>query len=483
MRIARVTHSFGVLLTRVPVGPSSVVCSSRHTLLSGGRDKVVNVWSIAPGSTYGHHLRTLPVYESVEGLCVLSSRPSCLPALDSKADAKETYFTTAGSKGQLRTWTLSDLECVYTKDLPTSATAADASTQTQINAEKYIANQVAHLLRIPLKKAANTNAAATKKGDAGAPSDAGHEEKLIAVTQEQNFYVYSCLTFQRLQLLVGFNDEIIDLKAHPDGRHIFMASNSSQIRVVGVDNLSAELISGHTDTVLALDVSPCGQFVVSSSKDNTVRFWRLHFDQRQNEQVSTCVAIGEGHTESVGCVAFSKSKHTGKLFAVSGARERIMKLWDCTPIKNHPTNAPPLRLTAVTSKLAHEKDVNCLEVSPNDKLVASGSEDKMIRIWSTSDLAPQAVLKGHRRGVWCIRFSPVDKVLASASGDKTIKLWSMEDYSCLKTLESHSASVKQVLFINAGMQVSRRQSTQRPATLMTRAWCAWCPDESIVSFV
>jgi U3 small nucleolar RNA-associated protein 13 len=95
-----------------------------------------------------------------------------------------------------------------------------------------------------------------------------------------------------------------------------------------------------------------------------------------------------------------------------------------------------------------------MECSPNDKLVASGSEDKMIRVWSTDALEPKSVLKGHRRGVWCIRFSPVDKVLASASGDKTIKLWSMEDFTCLKTLESHTASVKQVMFINAGMQVS-----------------------------
>jgi U3 small nucleolar RNA-associated protein 13 len=155
-------------------------------------------------------------------------------------------------------------------------------------------------------------------------------------------------------LLLGFNDEIIDLKAHPDNTHALMASNSSQIRVLHLDNLQADLISGHTDTVLALDVSPCGTYVVSSSKDNTVRFWKLDFTNK--ESISTCIAIGEGHTESVGCVTFSKNKHTGKLFAVSGARERIMKLWDCTPFKTHSASAPPLRLTAVTSRLAHEKD-------------------------------------------------------------------------------------------------------------------------------
>lgn len=262
--------------------------------------------------------------------------------------------------------------------------------------------------------------------------------------------MYSASTFSRVQLLIGFNDEIIDIKCHPDNRHALLAANSSQIRVMNLENMHADLISGHTDTVLALDISPCGQFIVSTSKDTTVRFWKI--DLSAPEAVYSCVGIGSGHTESVGCVTFSKNKHTGKLFAVSGARERILKLWDCTPLKSH-TGSTPLQLTAVTSRLAHEKDINCVECAPNDQIVASGSEDKSIRVWSSSDLTPKSVLKGHRRGVWCIRFSPVDKVLASASGDKTIKLWSIDDFTCLKTLEGHSASVKQVAFINAGMQL------------------------------
>lgn len=443
----------GVLLSNHMAQVTSVAFSrDGNTMVSGGRDKVVNVWSMATDAP-GKHLRTLPVYESVEGIAILAARPSCVKA-DSAPVGKDTdlYFTTAGSKGSLRTWSLNTLQCVHTKDLPTAAitastqaaAGADDSTlsHAQRNAAKYIANQVAHLLKIPARKADD------------AAGVAAQEERVIAVTQEQNFYIYSTSTFARVQLLLGFNDEIIDLKAHPDNTHALMAANSSQIRVVHLDTFQADLLSGHTDTVLALDISPCGQYVVSSSKDTTVRFWRLDMTRGEADGgVSELIGVGEGHTESVGCVTFSKNKHTGKLFAVSGARERIMKLWDCSVLKTHVRGSPPLQLTAVMSRLAHEKDINTLQVAPNDKLVASGSEDKLIRVWDTTELAPRAVLKGHRRGVWCIQFSPVDKVLASASGDKTIKLWSMDDYSCLKTLESHTASVKQVHFINAGMQL------------------------------
>jgi len=467
MRLWSLRDSSSALLSNHMSQVSGVAFSrDGDTLISGGRDKVINVWDIAvqAGGAHAKHVRTLPVYESIEGVAVLQGRPTCIPApaKDQKGKAppaKEVYFTTAGSKGVLRTWALSTLECVHEEELPTAAAplgtgaAADESSLTlaQRNAAKYIANQVAHLLHLP----------AQKMPEVGAP--AAMPERLIAVTAEQNLYVYDASSMKRTKLLLGFNDEIIDLRTHPNNTHALLASNSSQVRVVQLDTFEASLLSGHTDTVLAIDVSPCGQFVVSSSKDCTVRFWRIAFsgkDGASGDVTSECVGIGEGHTESVGCVSFSKNKHTGKLYAVSGARERILKLWDCEPLKSHVAGSPPLRLLAKVSKLAHEKDINCVEVSPNDKLVASGSEDKLIRVWDgyhvpgiTDPLAARGVLRGHKRGVWSVRFSPVDKVLASASGDKTIKLWSMDDYSCLKTLESHTASVKQVHFINNGMQL------------------------------
>lgn len=51
---------------------------------------------------------------------------------------------------------------------------------------------------------------------------------------------------------------------------------------------------------------------------------------------------------------------------------------------------------------------------------------------------------GHRRGVWTVRFSRNDKVVASGSADRTIKLWSLDDFTCLKVRPSvpppHSAA-------------------------------------------
>lgn len=81
------------------------------------------------------------------------------------------------------------------------------------------------------------------------------------------------------------------------------------------------------------------------------------------------------------------------------------------------------------------QDVNSVAVSPNDKLLASGSQDRTAKLWSlTADgtVSLLGVFRGHRRGVWALCFSPVDQVLVTSSADGTTKLWSLQDFSCLK---------------------------------------------------
>jgi len=89
-------------------------------------------------------------------------------------------------------------------------------------------------------------------------------------------------------------------------------------------------------------------------------------------------------------------------------------------------------------------------MAPNDKLLASASQDKSIKIWDPSSLKLLLTLQGHKRGVWDIAFSPIEKVLVSGSGDKTIKLWNLSTGSCLQTLQGHVDQLVRVQFLNQG---------------------------------
>lgn len=127
MRVWKLSDSSSVLLSNHMSQVTSVAFSKDgNTLISGGRDKVVNLWSLDPKS-YGTHLRTLPVYESVEGLVVLSAPPQGVVVKGKKEEADDTYFTTAGSKGVLRTWSMRSLQLLHSKELPRGALASSTA--------------------------------------------------------------------------------------------------------------------------------------------------------------------------------------------------------------------------------------------------------------------------------------------------------------------------------------------------------------------
>ncbi|KAL5480647.1 TUP1_2 [Sanghuangporus weigelae] len=61
--------------------------------------------------------------------------------------------------------------------------------------------------------------------------------------------------------------------------------------------------------------------------------------------------------------------------------------------------------------------------SPDGKLLATGAEDKTIRIWEIAKKRVKRVLKGHRDSVYSVAFTPDGKGIVSGSLDKTLKHW------------------------------------------------------------
>jgi len=86
-------------------------------------------------------------------------------------------------------------------------------------------------------------------------------------------------------------------------------------------------------------------------------------------------------------------------------------------------------------------------------MVATGSQDKTVKVWKSTDLSLLLSLQGHKRGVWDIAFSPVEKVLVSASGDMSLKVWNLSTGACLSTLEGHQQPLVKVNWLNFGLQL------------------------------
>ena len=203
-------------------------------------------------------------------------------------------------------------------------------------------------------------------------------------------------------------------------------------------------LTGHTDRVRSVSFSPDGSLLASGSKDGTIKLWRV--------SDGALVRTLTGHTGFVRSVSFSPD---GRLLA-SGSHDHTIKLWRVSDG------------SLVRTLTGHTGFVRSVSFSPDGSLLASGSGDKTIKLWRVSDGSlvrtltghtnwvwrqmVRAVrwggvdLTGHTNWVWSVSFSPDGSLLASGGDDKTIKLWRVSDGALVRTLTGHTDRVRSVSF-------------------------------------
>ncbi|EFA79504.1 WD40 repeat-containing protein [Heterostelium album PN500] len=405
--------------------------NSKEELISCGRDKVLSLWDM----TTLKLKKTVPIFQELSGIITLPKRflnstslpeklqakikairtkLSANPQLSSKV-SKEDLTIVVGGYDVMRAWCMETGESVWRED------GLEKKDQKDNDQDIEPLFTYTHILIILFELLLILIITSRQSKD-----------KIISVTSEHNMIVYECESFDRVSEIIGYNDEIVDIK-YLNKTEIAVATNSNEIRLYDLNTKKSKLLRGHSDLVMAIDVSNDGKLLVSASRDNSIRLW--------NVETLECLSVGNGHTGVVSAIAMSKKSG----YIISGSLDRTLKLWKL--------NGKTKQLEVQTTVIAHDKDINSIQIAPNDKLVATGSQDTYVKLWNAADLKSAGVIKAHRRGVWSVDFSPVDQCLLSTSADGSIKIWSLADFSCLKTFEGHSGSVLRATFISYGMQI------------------------------
>lgn len=109
--------------------------------------------------------------------------------------------------------------------------------------------------------------------------------------------------------------------------------------------------------------------------------------------------------------------------------------------------------TIVRTLAGHETPVTALALAAEGSLLASGANDRTIRLWDPAGGEGVGVLVGHEAGIADITFSPDGALLASASLDNTIRLWEMPAGRLLHTLRGHEGAVRAITFAADGREV------------------------------
>lgn len=317
---------------------------------------------------------------------------------------------------------------------------------------------------------------------------------LVALTDHSLFTVHAghgsdlCLT---PNVMCGNLEEVYDVRfirpaSDSEDAQLAVASNSAIVWILRPPTThrrswsASAALQAHTGNVLGLDAALFkGEedvlFLASAARDRTARVWARVAHKWY------CIALAEGHTDTVSAVAISRSNAAGRFFMTTAAADRTLKVWSLESVRKRLRTLPRdmdeveddssgcqvvditgnskddneiLQLSAKWTALAHSKDVNTVAVSPDGSLVATGSQDKSIKLWSSETGKLCVTCSGHRKGVWSLAFSPVDRVVLSASGDSTVRVWNVQDGSCLRTLEGHLSGVLRAVFLSRGTQIA-----------------------------
>lgn len=370
--------------------------------ISGGRDNVVIIYNTKNFKT----INTFPINEQIEAAGFVS-------LIDDRQ-----YFYTGGLENVLKIWDIKSGEMRGRSPIPlkTNEELLIIDVIKLYNNNLYLVISDQTLIELDLQELTPGH---------GHGHGQGQGDEIVE--------------FPIVKRIAGNQGIIADIKyVGPEFNLLAMATNSPALRIVDIEKpLELRVYEGHTDILNAVDVSTDGKWIATASKDNEARLWRWNGELQDFEPF----ARFQGHAGAITAISLSKSQNEPK-FLITGSSDLTIKKWK---IPNTPNS---IVKTSEYTRRAHDKDINSIDVSPNDEYFATASYDKLGKVWQTDSGETIGVLKGHKRGLWDINFYKFDKLIVTGSGDKTIKVWSLLDFSCKKTLEGHTNSVQRVKFFN-----------------------------------
>lgn len=213
------------------------------------------------------------------------------------------------------------------------------------------------------------------------------------------------------------------------------------------------MLNGHMDSVNQI-TKINEEMLASASNDATIKVWRF----RTAELVTTLI----GHTDKVRTLAVDVIKQLNAIKDNKESKENINAMFlenvfeanllasgsddKCIKIWNIDQRADQESLYECINTInGHTQPITCLLFAADNVLI-SGSEDTSIKVWNykTENGLCLATLSGHK--FWINALIKVNEdLIASASNDTLIKIWNYRNFQCVLTLAGHVQAVK-ILF-------------------------------------
>ena len=232
-------------------------------------------------------------------------------------------------------------------------------------------------------------------------------EKLASGSFDNTIKLWDVAARECVYTLTDHDDYVLSVAFSPEGEKLASGSADNTIKLWDVAARECiYTLTDHDDYVLSVAFSSDGEKLASGSADNTVKLW--------NVSTGNCVDNLADHDDWVRSVAFSSDD----TLLASGSDDTTIKLWNVSTGK------------CVGNLTGHDDWVNSVAFNPfEEELLASGSDDTTIKLWDVATCQCMDTFTDHDGWVLSVAFSPKlvafspkGSLLASGSEDKKIKL-------------------------------------------------------------
>lgn len=233
---------------------------------------------------------------------------------------------------------------------------------------------------------------------------------------------------------------------HPPMSTVFGAClNVEGTRIVTQGSDSARVWTSDGDLEFKLDTGSSGAAsaamltggrIIIGTQSGAGYLW-----DEQGQQLATLKQGGEGHDFFVKAVDPS-----GSYFGSTINRSGLIEMWDASG-------------NLVSTLTGHEGHVWSAEFSPDGCYLATGGQDRTVRVWDWRHGRCLFKLHGHTGTVHQVHFHPKDPArLLSACHEGEIRLWTL-DSALVPPLTRHTTPVARIVNTRAGVLSSASDTT------------------------
>ncbi len=225
--------------------------------------------------------------------------------------------------------------------------------------------------------------------------------------------IWNAHTGERLAALEGHTGIIWSVAFHPVKPHILVSGSADKtvcVWDIHTHKTVMKPFTGHKDTVSSVAFDKTGTHLISASKDRTIKVWNIASHKLVKEFT--------GHEKLITHISVSRDS------CASAAWDNTVKIYSLSG-----NTVPMLDFTE------HKDKVFAVDFNPkNADMLASGSRDKTVMLWSIAQKKRTATLGNFDGKIWDVKFSPDGKLLAVCAEAGAITIWNTANRTRVATL-------------------------------------------------